>query len=247
MEALWRESDGKRLSHLSAELGLHKTTALRLLRTLVAIGAAHRDESSDRYFLGAAAFIAITHGRPSSSPTPGTVQETLDEVAGATGMFAVLATPDLELRRVVFTAVSKPGEGAVRNAAEKLVRPMHAAACGKIHLANLSQAELGRWMRGELPRVTDSTITSRARLAAELKQVKRQGYALGMGECCPGYSGLAVPVLGAEGRVVASLGVAVRSTQAADLDLARTLDVLRRASERISELLRSTRLDAGAG
>ena len=58
-----------------------------------------------------------------------------------------------------------------------------------------------------LPAFTERTITDRARLAAELADVRRWGWAEAFGEREPDLAALAAPVFGREGELVAILGL----------------------------------------
>jgi IclR family acetate operon transcriptional repressor len=79
----------------------------------------------------------------------------------------------------------------------------HATAAGKVGLA-FGDAELPP---GRLARFTAETITDRARLQAELGQVRRQGYARAEGEREPDLNAIAAPVFGLGGGLVAIAGV----------------------------------------
>ncbi len=78
---------------------------------------------------------------------------------------------------------------------------LHCTAAGKVFLA-FGAAELPG---GELERVTEATITDRARLARELEAVRDQGYATIVDELEHGLSAVAAPVRDRGGDVVAAM------------------------------------------
>jgi DNA-binding IclR family transcriptional regulator len=88
--------------------------------------------------------------------------------------------------------------------------PAHCTAIGKVLLAALPPAELERFFaRGPLLRATARSITGRARLMKEIERARRDGYALDEGElaeelCCVG-----APVVGAAGRAIAGISIAM--------------------------------------
>jgi DNA-binding IclR family transcriptional regulator len=84
--------------------------------------------------------------------------------------------------------------------------PLHATSTGKAFLAWLSDDELAAALPGRLPRYTDTTITSRAALRAELAEVRACGHAVSRGELEPALWGVSAPVL-AGGRAVAVVSV----------------------------------------
>lgn len=88
--------------------------------------------------------------------------------------------------------------------------PVHAGAAGLAVLAFLPPEERQEIVvRVGLKPVTKNTITVPVELERELGQIRRQGYALARGQRIPGSVGIAAPIWGPEGRVVASLGLTV--------------------------------------
>jgi IclR family acetate operon transcriptional repressor len=68
----------------------------------------------------------------------------------------------------------------------------------------------------ELARTTPLTITSRAKLLRELKQIRATGYSINRGERIPGVCGVATPILDSSGIATAAVAVqgpAVRVTE----------------------------------
>jgi IclR family acetate operon transcriptional repressor len=244
-DALWHAPDGMRLTDISRQVGLHKTTVLRLLATMHAIGVARKDEPSDRYICSPAAFLTAGCGERETLRQADTVRAVLEQLTEATGLMAGLATPIPERRRTAFVAWLVPGSQVERDTQGARFGPMHASASGKVYLASLPQDELRQWMRGDLPALTDRTITSPRRLLRELAQVRRDGYAVSREEWLPGIFILAVPVRGAHGRTVASLAVATQSEQILNSKSKRWVSLLIRASERLSALLTVARLAEG--
>ncbi len=81
--------------------------------------------------------------------------------------------------------------------------PVHASALGKVLLAH-GAIELGG---GRLEPITPHTITDRTLLRRELDAVVRDGWASTVDELEIGLTGVAVPVHGGDGQVIAALGV----------------------------------------
>ena len=106
--------------------------------------------------------------------------------------------------------------------------PAHASALGKVMLA-YGTLELGR---GELEQVTSATITDLDALRRELAAVLRNGWASTVDELEIGLSGVAVPVHGSDGQVIAAMGV---SGPSARLE-ARIDEVGRKLDERAQQL-----------
>jgi len=80
--------------------------------------------------------------------------------------------------------------------------PMHCSSLGKV----LCAYGAIKMPSGRLERMTDQTRT-REQLVTELREVRTRGYSVSCDELEVGLSGLAAPVSGLEGSVIASLGV----------------------------------------
>jgi len=124
--------------------------------------------------------------------------------------------------------------------------PAHATATGRVLLAALAPEELedvlGHW---PLHAYTAHTVTDADRFRAEIELVREQGWAIVDQELELGLRGIAAPITGADGGVLAGLSV---SATVARLDraelLGRCLPPLRATAAAISSALRR---GAGAG
>jgi IclR family pca regulon transcriptional regulator len=77
-----------------------------------------------------------------------------------------------------------------------------------VTLADLPEAELTAWLRGQKFRaITTHTLHTTTALKAELKRVREQGYSIVARELELGLCSIAVPIHAADGRVVAALNV----------------------------------------
>jgi DNA-binding IclR family transcriptional regulator len=103
--------------------------------------------------------------------------------------------------------------------------PLHCTGVGKVLLAHAPD-EVRESVLARLPRVTPYTITQPARLVTQLEHVRRDGFATTQEEMTLGACSVAVPVRrGADGPVVASIGVVVPSLKRDRLRLNTALQV----------------------
>jgi len=85
---------------------------------------------------------------------------------------------------------------------------LHASAAGKLALAELERDELEAWLlRHPLVQFTQSTVTDRQALPAELERVRRRGWAEIVDELEDGLTSLAVPVRAGDDALVAIIGI----------------------------------------
>jgi IclR family acetate operon transcriptional repressor len=208
------------VTELARKLGLHKSTASRLLATLQRRGLVEQDEESGKYRLG---LVVIR----------------LAERAEKTLDLRTIARPDLaRLARATRETVSlgiREGDRCLTVAQEDgpnmvacadwtgRTTPLHCVASGKVFLAAMAERDILRLVRAGLTACTDRTITALEPLLEELARVRRRGFATAFSEWEPGQNAVAAPVHDARGRVVASVSVwgpAYRITPARVADLA---------------------------
>jgi IclR family acetate operon transcriptional repressor len=175
---------------LADRCGLNRSTAWRILATLEDEGLVEREPATGRYVVGHA-LVALAAGA-GHEPLVRRAHPHLRALADACAETASLAVPRA-LQLVYVDQVEAPHVMA----ANWLGRPtpLHATSTGKAFLAWLSAEEAGAALPGRLARFTDTTITTRAALRAELAVVRERGYAVSRGELEPALWGVSAPVL----------------------------------------------------
>lgn len=115
--------------------------------------------------------------------------------------------------------------------------PVHCSASGKVFLSEMTAAQRQRLLaHAPLEAYTERTLTQFDELEQEIRQVKRQGFALDNEEFLPGLLCVAVPVPGASGR--SNMCVAVQAPiMRLTVDKAlQMLAPLQRAAEALSRI-----------
>jgi DNA-binding IclR family transcriptional regulator len=107
----------------------------------------------------------------------------------------------------------------------------HCTANGKVFLA-FGAAELPP---GELARLTDATVVTRAELHRQLEAVRRDGYAMAIDELEDGLSAMAAPVRGPAGPVIAALSISGPTLRLSHARVAELAPVLRHEADALSE------------
>jgi DNA-binding IclR family transcriptional regulator len=187
-------------NEVARRTGLNPSTVSRLLATLAEGGLVEHVEETGRYRLGSRLMVYgnLAHARLDVRRALRPLLERLAERTGETATLSAPSSPDA----VTIDFVQAPA--SVVSVAE-LGRPSvaHATAAGKVGLA-FGDAELPS---GRLARFTERTTTERARLDAELEEVRHHGYARAEGEREPDLNAIAAPVFGLGGALVAIAGV----------------------------------------
>jgi DNA-binding IclR family transcriptional regulator len=210
--------DGVRAREVADELGKSVSTAYYLLASLHEEGFAVH-EPGRGYRLRPEA--ALGSGVPARSPDH-SLSRTVDELFARTHRRSYLG--QIEAGAIVITAAcGRQGIPRVPGLGPRIDRSAHALAMGKVVLSLLPEHGRRRYIERGLRRYTPRTITSPSALMSELALVRRNGFAVDLGEFDLDYVTVAAPVLGERGRFLAVLGVSTssRTFQTGVDDLAR--------------------------
>lgn len=207
LQVLAELGDGERtLDELATSVGVHKTTVMRLLRTLEAERFVRRDER--RYQLGSRLF-ELGHTALEQRGIRDVAHPHLARLSADTGGQTVhLAT--FENGAAVY--IDKVDTTATVRMYSRIGLPaaLHATAVGKVLVASLppgqQQAVVGAI---DYPRYTDRTITDADSYRAELTLVHDRGWAEDAAEHEAFIHCVGAPVRAAGGRAVAAVSVSV--------------------------------------
>ncbi len=192
------------VTELARRLGLHKSTASRLLATLEKRGLVEQDDESGKYRLGLIV-IRLAERAESTLDLRALAMPELDRLARATRETTGLGVLDGDQMLTVAQAdgpnLVAMGDWTGRSA------PLHSVAAGKVLLAALPEREIMRLVRRGLARCTEQTITQLEPLLEDLARVRRRGYATAFGEFNDGLNAIAAPVHNARGQVIAAMDV----------------------------------------
>ena len=191
------------VTELARKLGLHKSTASRLLATLEKRGLVEQDEDSGKYRLGLAVIRLAEHAERTLDLRAIAMPE-LVRLARATHESTGIGVLDGDGLRTV--AQSDGPSPCVGDRTGRCV-PLHTVSAGKVLLASMPEREVMRLVRRGLDRYTDRTITALEPLLEELARVRRRGFATTYGELEVGLAGVAAPVCDARGAVIAAVEV----------------------------------------
>ncbi len=202
LEVLARRGESG-VTEIAAQLGVHKSTAFRLVATLEAHRLVEQTADRGRYRLG----VGILRLAGATSARLDLVQEArplcrqLAADTGETVNVAVLSERSaLYLDQIAGASALQPHNWVGQHI------PVHATSNGKVLLSELDESGLDAII-GNLPTYTPHTITRRPRLLEELETVRAQGYALAVDELEVGLTAVAAPIRNAHGDVVASMSV----------------------------------------
>lgn len=235
LQAVADRPGGITLAELSAQVGLHTSTAFHLTKTLVSLGFLLQDAETKRYRIGTRLFtLAAGAMNDNTLLTIGTpILERLSVDTGEASHLAVRSRQDI----VLVARMAAPGMLQMSERAG-VVRPAHATAIGKILLAFIPHADRNRIVSNlPLPPITPKTITDREQFLAELAKVESQGIAHDICEFDTEVRCAAMPVRDFTGRCVAAIGISGPIWRMTPETVAMKTKVLARAAEELSGAL----------
>jgi DNA-binding IclR family transcriptional regulator len=210
------------------QTGLARSTASRLLQGLERNGLLERDR--DGAFRGGALFAHYASKYDRTEALVAAAQPSLDRLAEATGETVNLAV----CRGDSVVQVAQIDSTFMIGASNwvGIDVPPHCSALGKAMYAFGALPLPKR----ELERRTDKTITDPGEFKTELEVVRERGFAITRGELEEGLDGIAAPVMGVDGHVLAALGVSGPAFRIED-SLHSIGDLLVTESEQLTRLL----------
>lgn len=220
------------LTELSAEVGLSKATAHRMLSVLEQEGFVMRQPGSADFQLGPE-MIVLGALALKAVDVRAVARPELQALAKATG-------EDASLEVLVGTEVlildQERGGGLMGLGGEIGTRwPAHATATGKAILAT-AQTAMDE-PEGGLESITAHTITSWEGWTETLSEIREKGYATNLEELEYGYRSVAAPVFDREGRTTAALSAGGSSHRIRMDRIAELANAVQEAAARVSERL----------
>jgi DNA-binding IclR family transcriptional regulator len=192
------------VTELARRLGLHKSTASRLLATLERRGLVEQDDETGKYRLGLVV-IRLAERAERTLDLRGIATPELERLARLTHETTSLGVLDGDQLLCVAQA-DGPNLVAVGDWTGRAT-PLHCVASGKVVMAALAEREVVRIVKRGLPRYTERTIVELEPLLEELARIRRRGYATAIGEFELGLNAVAAPVHDARGQVIAAVDI----------------------------------------
>ena len=236
LEFLGRSDDELGVSEIGAATGLAAGTVHRLLATLTSQGYARRNTRTRRYGLGVKALGLAVATRERLGPLALPFLTELMQASQETANLAILEqNSTLYIEQV-------PAPRMLRTFTEPGNRvPLHSCGTGKVLLAYQPPRAADFIIeRMGLLRYTSSTITDASRLRAELRRIRRDGYAVDYGEQEEGVRCLAAPVFGPDGEIFAALSLSGPASRLEEKRMGVLVPHLKRIAAALSETFDSS-------
>ncbi len=221
------------VTDIAAELGVHKSTAFRLVAALENRGLVEQNSERGKYCLG----VGILRLAGATTARLDLVQESrgiVRQLAAQTGETVNLAVLSDGAALYVDQVAGSSALQSHNWVGQRI--PLHATSNGKVLLSGLSDAEV-RTAAGLLRSFTPSTITSSKRLLAVIAEVRASGHAVAVDELELGLTAVAAPIRNANGDVRASMSLSGPTFRLNRARLNEVVPLLAAAASQVSQRL----------
>jgi DNA-binding IclR family transcriptional regulator len=202
LEILAREGNAG-VSEVAAEIGVHKSTAFRLLAALEERDLVEQNTERGKYQLGFGV-LRLASAIPARLDLVRQARPVVDDLA-----LRFDETINLAVVREHYSVHVQQALGSAAVASQNWVgqlTPLHATSSGKILMAFMSEERLnGILDTAGLEAFTEHTITSRKVLLEQLERAREEGFATAYEELETGLNAAAVPVRDHTGAVVGAV------------------------------------------
>ncbi len=234
LDTVAQVSNGLPLTDIAQHTSLPQATVYRLVHALVHVGFLAQGERRKHYVLGPRLLRLLCAGVPRRTIRQ-LAQPILERLATELGETAFIAK--LEGDEVETVAVAPPQGERQAFVHPGRTMPFHAAASAKAILAFADERRVGDFLAKSHEQFTARTKITKAEIAAELVQIREQGFAMCNQELDPGVLSYACPIR-VGGDVLYSLGLVGFADRLGGSPSAEVVASLKTAAETLSTVIR---------
>ena len=219
------------VTEIAADLGVHKSTASRLMSALLNRGLVDQVSDRGRYRLG----LGLVR-------LAGSVTSSLDAVSGSRAVTRALASEVGETVNIAVLSdnnvlyvdqVVGPSMVSMRSWLGQSV-PTHCTATGKVLTAWLDTPERIAARPTSWKKLAPNTITSGEALEKELEQVRKQGFAIANQEMEADFIAIAAPIRDEHDEVTAALVISGPASRIKSEDFASLGHIVKLSASKLS-------------
>lgn len=205
LESLCGQAHGLTVTELAGALKVPKGIVSRILATLVDSGYIVRDPLSNRFRV-TFKFVSLGFRHVDQLGVEEHYRPLIEALAEESGELVHIALVEGESIRYIARAEGKNRVRVVSILGTKAL--LHASGAGKVLLASLPpEHAVSLAMKSGLERRTAKTLTSVEALRKELDGVRKQGFAINLGEADEGVSSVAAPIRVGKGPLIGAVSI----------------------------------------
>jgi len=235
IEALASADGTVGVTELARQVDVDKGSVSRILHTLEAAGFVTQDPATKCYALGLT-FVHLSEKALRTVTLRQAARNSLERLAKRTGESAHLGV--LVQGSVLYIDQAAPTRGAWIDVPIGTLAPSHCTALGKSLLAfQPDEVQSALRMALDLQPFTRRTLTSVDALSLHLEQVRNSGLSFDDEEFSVGVRCIAIPILGRDGHVAATIGLSGPSPRMTDEQLSIWGTLIRQEANVISAVI----------
>ena len=194
----------KRIGEISSSLGLNKSTVSRTMATLASEGFVFKDPETKKYRLGLS-ILTLSGVVNSTMDIYRESQPILSKLVESLGETAHISVLDhLDVIYLHKVECNHPVRFLTHIGRRN---PPYCTSSGKVLLAFSDENIIHSVIEKGLHKFSKNTITDPDLLHANLREVKKNGYATSVEELLDGVTSIAAPIFDYKGKVIAALSV----------------------------------------
>ncbi|MER5393950.1 IclR family transcriptional regulator [Saccharopolyspora sp. NPDC002686] len=222
------------ITEIAGELGVHKSTASRLVSVLEARGLVEQLGERGKYAIGFG-IVRLAGAATERMDLPRLGRPFCESLAADLGETVNIAIRDHDVAINISQARGTAAVTAHNWVGQRT--PLHATSSGKVLLAHAPREDQNDLLMHPLERYTTRTVTSAGQLRKDFELIVRDGYATSYEELELGLNAAAVAVYNQEGEVIAALSASGPSYRFSRKRMREVVGAMRIAAKELSSQL----------
>ncbi|MFD0490378.1 IclR family transcriptional regulator [Saccharopolyspora erythraea] len=222
------------ITEIAGELGVHKSTASRLVSVLEARGLVEQLGERGKYAIGFG-IVRLAGAATERMDLPRLGRPFCDSLAAELGETVNIAIRDNDVAINISQARGTASVTAHNWVGQRT--PLHATSSGKVLLAHAPPEDQDDLLGEPLERYTTRTVTDAAELRKDFEAIVRDGYATSYEELELGLNAAAVAVYSYDGAVIAALSASGPSYRFSRRRMREVVGAMRVAAKELSSQL----------
>ncbi|MDA3646811.1 IclR family transcriptional regulator [Saccharopolyspora indica] len=222
------------ITEIAGELGVHKSTASRLVSVLEARGLVEQLGERGKYAIGFG-IVRLAGAATERMDLPRLGRPFCESLAADLGETVNIAIRDHDVAINISQARGTAAVTAHNWVGQRT--PLHATSSGKVLFAHAPREDQDELLVRPLERYTTRTVTSAGQLRKDFDLIVRDGYATSYEELELGLNAAAVAVYNQEGEVIAALSASGPSYRFSRKRMREVVGAMRIAAKELSSQL----------
>ncbi|MDR1596948.1 MAG: IclR family transcriptional regulator [Treponema sp.] len=239
-----KQAGSASVTEVAGQLGVHKSTASRLMETLRGHDMIQLDPISKKYRLGYRLLFLADNIQKNTRKTMEKARPFMYALSTTVRESVHLGT--FYNKRVYVVDQVRSNKEYRITATPGMVEPAHASALGKCIFAWRTPEFVAKYMADfGMPPFTENTITDINKFIMQLSQVRTKGYAIDDEELTPGIRCLASPIFDRRGEAGFSVGISFPATELSPDRIIKIANQLKNTCAEISRKIGYQKNNAG--